>query len=215
MPIPLHHPSTILIAGPTGSGKTVFVKRLICENMLLPPPTRIVIVYGERQKIYDDLAKQIPSIEFIKGPTPPDLYESFISDENNLLVLDDQMTEGANTDQIERFFVQGSHHRNLTVVFIVQNIFGKNKALRTSSLNSNYMILYKNPRDKQQMATLGRQIYPHAWKNLIAAISDATAEPYSYVLLDMRPDTPEEYRIRANIFPSEADLGTTVYIMPS
>ena len=214
MHIPFKHPSTILVAGPTGSGKTVFVQRLLCENMLFPRPTRIVIVYGEWQKIYDELLKVIPTLEFLKGPSPPSLYESFDVKENNLLVLDDQMTEGENTGQIEKYFVQGSHHRNLTVVFIVQNLFGKNKALRTSSLNSNYLVLYKNPRDKQQMGILGRQMYPHAWKNLLAAIGDATAEPYSYILLDMCPETPEEYRVRSNIFPSEHDIPTTVYIIP-
>ena len=175
MSIPFLHPASIMITGPSGSGKTVFIRRLITENMIYPNPERIVIVYGEWQKIYDELLKVVPTLEFIKGPSPPSLYESFDVKENNLLVLDDQMTEWENTLQIEKYFVQGSHHRNLTVVFIVQNLFGKNKALRTSSLNSNYLILYKNPRDKQQMGILGRQMYPHAWKNLLASIRNSTS----------------------------------------
>ena len=213
MHIPLVHPSTILVAGPTGSGKTVFVRKLITENMIYPFPTRIVIVFSEWQKEYEMLKWQLPSIEFLKGPVSPELYESFKPSEPNMLVLDDQMTESSNTGEIEKYFVQGAHHRNLTVVFIVQNLFSKNKALRTSSLNSNYFVIYKNPRDKQQMSILSRQMYPNSWRALIAALTDATEEPYSYMLLDMRPETPEEYRIRGNIFPSDPTVSTTIYII--
>ena len=54
-----------------------------------------------------------------------DLYSTFSPNENNLLVVDDQMAYASKSDQLEKYFVQGSNHRNLTVVFIVQNLFGK------------------------------------------------------------------------------------------
>ena len=79
MHIPLVSPSSILIAGPSGSGKTVFVRKLLFDHMIQPSPTRIVIVFSEWQKEYDLMKERIPSIEFIKGPMPADLYESFLS----------------------------------------------------------------------------------------------------------------------------------------
>ena len=55
-PFELIHPTTCLIAGPTGCGKTRFVARLLLsKGMIKPRPTRIVWVYGEWQHIYDDL----------------------------------------------------------------------------------------------------------------------------------------------------------------
>ena len=215
MHIPLVHPSSILIAGPSGSGKTVFVRNLLLNHMLSPAPSRIVIVYGEWQKEYALLQHHFPNIEFHKGPMPPDLYESFSPNENNLLVLDDQMTDAANSGQLEKYFVQGAHHRNLTIIFIVQNLFEKGKAMRSTNLNSNYLVLYKNPRDKGQMAVLGRQMYPSKWKGFVSALQDATEEPYSYLVVDLRPETPEEFRLRGNIFPGRGNENppTDIYII--
>ena len=144
---------------------------------------------------------------------PSDLYQTFNPKENNFLVLDDQMLEASKSEQLERIFVQGSHHRNLTVVLIMQNIFEKGKAMRTSNLNANYLVLYKNPRDKGQVGILGRQLYATKWRQFVAALEDATSKPYSYLLVDLRPETPDDYRLRANIFPTDDDLARNVYII--
>lgn len=214
MPIPFVHPSSILIAGPSKSGKTVFVRRLIEEKMLSPMPSRIVLVFSEWQPEYNMLQKLQPKTEFIKGPMPNELYDSFSAQEPSLLVLDDQMTREAygKTDQVEKYFVQGSHHKNLSVIFILQNLFEKGRGIRTSSLNSNYLVLYKNPRDKGQVATLGRQMYPNKWRSFVAALDKATEAPHSYLLIDLTQDTPEEFRLRGNIFTSDEATSTDVYI---
>ena len=71
------------------------------------------------------------------------------------------------------------------------------------SLNSHYIIMFKNPRDALQVATLGQQMYPGKSKFLIDAYKDATEKPYGYLLLDLKPDTAEIYRVRSNIFSNE------------
>jgi hypothetical protein len=47
------------------------------------------------------------------------------SDKKHLVVIDDMMNEA--DDRVTAFFSKGSHHRNLSVIYIVQNLFGKNK----------------------------------------------------------------------------------------
>ena len=71
------------------------------------------------------------------------------------------------------------------------------------SLNAHYMVLFKNPRDAVQVATLARQMYPGRSKFLAEAFKDATDKAYGYLLIDLKPDTEEKYRIRTNIFPGE------------
>ena len=213
MSIPFQHPASIIIAGPSRSGKTAFLRRLLEEKTIYPFPSRIVIVYGEWQGEYDRLQESVKDIEFSKGPMSIELYESFNPKQTNMLVLDDQMTEAGKTVQLEKYFVQGSHHRNLSVVFIVQNIFEKGKAMRTTNLNANYLVLYKTPRDRGQIAILGRQMYPTKWKSFLAAFERATQNPYTYLVIDLLPDTPEEYRLRSNIFKSDEEPATDIYIL--
>ena len=130
-----------------------------------------------------------------------------------MVILDDQM-ENADISRkggssLAKFFTQESHHRNLTVVFIVQNLFHQSKMMRTVSLNSQYVVLYKNPRDKHQIENLGRQMYPNNVRFLTSAFEDATAPPYGYLIVDLRPETPDTLRVRADVFSSKEQ---TVYV---
>jgi len=65
------------------------------------------------------------------------------------------------------------------------------------------MILFKNPRDASQFANLARQMYPKGWQFAVDAYKDATQQPYSYLLVDLRPEQDDYLRLRANIFPGE------------
>ena len=71
------------------------------------------------------------------------------------------------------------------------------------SLNAHYMVLFNNPRDVSQFANLARQMYPKSSQFAVEAYRDATREPYSYLLVDLRPEQDEELQLRTNIFPGE------------
>lgn len=199
MCITLVHPSTCLIVGPTGSGKTIFVQRMLREAMFDPAPERIIWVYSEWQPAYEQFRQ---FIEFRKD-IDEDLYESLSPETRNLIVLDDQMSRIGDSTVLSRLFTEGSHHRNLSIVYIVQNLFDKGRSHRTVSLNAQYIVLFKNPRDASQVEILARQMFPKQSSYLVDAYKDATREPYGYLFLDLRPETPEEFRVRASIFPND------------
>jgi hypothetical protein len=108
-----------------------------------------------------------------------------------------------NSDSISELFTRVSHHRNVSVFYLTQNIFHKSKHSRTISLNAHYIIFFKNPRDAQQISILSRQMYPTQGKFLVEAFRDATEYPFGYLLIDLKADTQEKFRIRTNIFPDE------------
>ena len=217
--ISLRHPTTVLCAGPTGCGKTQFLLKLISCSGIQPPPQRIVCVYGEWQEAYDKLhkiAKQKlkASIEFIHNPDSAvmaQLYKSFQTQTRNLLIVDDQMGNSQiKKDQggsITKLFTQGSHHRNLTIIYIVQNIFSQSKEMRNVSLNSHYLVLFKNLRDKTQVRTLGQQMFPMHKGFLLSAYEDAIKTRYGYLLVDLHPLSVEVTRVRTDIFGK----ATTIY----
>ena len=68
------------------------------------------------------------------------------------------------------------------------------------NINTQYIVLFKNPRDALQVATLGRQMYPGYSNFLVEAFKDATERPHGYLLIDLHPETLEKFRIRTNIF---------------
>lgn len=120
-----------------------------------------------------------------------------------LLVIDDMMG-CKNYEQIVDLFTKGCHHGNISVFFITQNIFHQARGQRDISLNAHYIVCFKNPRDKAQIRHLARQICPENPLFLQEAYTDATSEPHGYLLLDLKQDTPDEYRFRTNIFPTDS-----------
>ena len=100
-------------------------------------------------------------------------------------------------------FTKGSHHKNISVIFITQNIFHKGKGQRDISLNSMYLIIFKNPRDCAQIQHLARPICPQDPKFLQEAYLDATRDGHSYLFLDLSQTAVDELRFRACIFPDD------------
>jgi len=192
----LRHPFTAIVAGPTGCGKSVFTFKLISEaqNMITPPPDKIMYCYSMYQSLFD----QFPSVEFNEGL--PDIAQ-FDGKQRYLLILDDMMTQV--NDSVSDLFTRVSHHKDVSVMFLTQNIFHQSKQNRTMSLNSYYLILFKNPRDATQVATLGRQMFPGKTKFLVEAFTDAMSKAFGYLLIDLKADTEQKFRIRTNIFEDE------------
>ena len=197
------HPTTVVLAGPTKCGKTQFLVRALRENRFQPNSERIVWVFGEWQPAYEELARDMPCIQFIKGFSP-ELYQSFDARVRNMLILDDQMENKAakrrGQDSVVKFFTQGSHHRNLTVVYIVQNMYNKDEVMRTVSLNTHYMILFKNWRDQSQITTLARQMFGEKFRFLEEAFKHATQVPYGHMVIDCRPNGDDRLRVLSQVF---------------
>lgn len=190
------HPWAALIAGPSGAGKTVFVKNFLHyrDSMSDTVFERIIFYYSEWQPTYLELGK---NIEFLEGVPQPSDYND--DPRAKLVIIDDLMTE-ASGKTVVNMFTKGSHHRNMSIIFITQNLF--HHGLREISLNANYIVVFKNPRDKAQIQYLSRQIYPENSRFAIEAYLDATSKPYGYLLFDLKQSTPDNLRLRTNIFPN-------------
>lgn len=61
------------------------------------------------------------------------------------------------------------------------------------------MVLFNNSVDKQQIMTLSWQMYPENPQHLLRHLKEATSKPYGYLLIDLKPTTPEHLRMRTNI----------------
>ena len=205
------HPFTALVVGPTGCGKTQFVTKLIQQHDQVVDKRfdKIVWCYGEYQLGYASMARDMPFIEFHEG-IPSNMEGLFDRRQSNLIILDDLMSQANQDQRVSHLFTKGSHHRNLSVILISQNLFHQGRESRTISLNAHYMILFKNPRDSSQIIHLAKQIYPQNGKFLQEAYRDATSKPYGYLMIDLKPETDDRIRLRTNVFLDERNI---VYVM--
>jgi hypothetical protein len=162
--------------------------------LIVPPPKRILYCYGE----FQPSVSEFPEVEFHEGL--PDVSR-FDGRHRFLLIIDDLTNE--TNQNVCNLFTKLSYHRTVSVVFITQNVYHRNRFIRTMNLNTHYIVLFKNPRDANQVTPLARQIYPGKSKFVVEAFKDATKNPYGYLLIDLKPKTDERYRIHTNILPDD------------
>lgn len=197
----LQCPFSMVVSGPSNSGKTHFVSSLIenADKIFSVKIDNLVYIYACWQPMFDHLLKICP-INFIQG-LPTSLADDSILpvSSNNLLIIDDLMNDACNNLEVQKVFTQYVHHRNLSCIYLMQNLFIQGKASRTISLNTNYMVLFKNSRDTYQISLLARQMYPGNVRYFLQAFKDATSRPYGYLLIDFKAVTPDCFRLRADI----------------
>lgn len=161
----------------------------------IQPIEHILWLNGEQNalpKTINFLAKNVKILSEI-----PESFDDVAN--GTLIILDDLMTS-AYTKSVCELFTKGSHHRNLSVILITQNIFHQGKHCRDISLNCKYLVLFKNPRDKSQILPLARQVFPENPSSFVKAYKDATSKPFGYLYLDLTQTAYDFLRIQTDIF---------------
>ncbi len=199
-------PFSCMIVGPSGCGKTYFVKSVLenCEHVMNATPENIVWIYTSFQPMYTELQKMNKRVKFVKGL--PDSFEDenlFPPDQSHLIILDDVIFQASDHPEVVKVFTQYRHHRNMSVMMLTQNVFHRGKHSRTISLNSNYLVLFKNPRDKLQIKILAHQIFPTQKAFFLESYEDAVKDPHGYLIVDLTPGCPDQYRVRSGILPRQ------------
>lgn len=195
-----------LIVGPSGSGKTTFLQQLLLNwnNLHQSKYDVIFVFYLKWQRHYDTLQNLLGSkINFIYG-LPESFIDKYLDDDINLqkiCIFDDLMHEVCSSKDCQKLFTTG-RHSSITAILLSHNIFHKEQ--RNISLNCTYYVLFKNPRDSQQISILARRMYSHVKHGVSKFLSifhKATSQqPFGYLICDFRANTNAQFRLITNIF---------------
>jgi hypothetical protein len=171
-------PFTCLLSGASQSGKSTWVSRFIkhVDAMVDRKFIEIVWCFSENQPLYDTV--QDKRIRFHEGIIKSSEFDG--TQGPRLVILDDFMT-ALSTDIVD-YFIKGSHHRDVSVMLLTQNMFARGSGFRDISLNSHYIVAFKMPRSVSQIAYLAMQIAPQDSKYIIESYMDATRKSYGYLL---------------------------------
>ena len=157
-------------------------------------PYRVVYVYG----IWQKASENRPGIEFVSGvDSVLDGSVVFDPTRNSLLILDDVMQEVSETKRAASLFTRDMHHKNVSVCFILQNLYKQGPSMRDIVLNCQVFVLFCSPRDVQQIRLLARQT---GLKFLEKAYDLSIKEPYGYLVLNLQPRTNPKLAFQSNIF---------------
>ena len=112
-----------------------------------------------------------------------------------LLVLDDLIAEGGEDKH--------SHHQNITVLYLCQDMFPQGKYTKSISRNAHYIVAFKNPRDQLGTKNLLLQAFPTCWQDMMDAYQKVTERLFGYTVLDLHPSSDDMKRVFCHLMTHE------------
>ena len=198
------HKFSLLVVGPTQSGKTYFVQQVLEHNRISyeeQKSIRIFWYYNQWQECYEGLKKSLgKTIRFERGL--PDLSEDLCEINpwyNNIIILDDLIAEATDSPVVSRLFTQ-DRHRNASVILLLQNMFPKGKYNMDIGQNAQYLALFRSPSDRKQIGIVGDRMFDKNRIHFMNAYYKETEKPFGYLLVDNKPSTPADKQILGNLF---------------
>ena len=184
-------------------GKTTWIVELLKhhEELCTHTPKKLIWICGVEQPDLFETIKKIwfpRQCEFVDG-----CLVNFVSDQGSLCIFDDVMNEVSSDSMISKLFTRGRSHVGCSLVLMLQNIFPKGIQSRTISINTQYQVLFLNPRDSLQISILARQLCPRNSKDFLEIYKRATQRPYGYLFCCFTQSCPDEIRYRTNVLPNE------------
>ena len=178
------------VCGPSCCGKTELIFQLLLRNTFCPKFKSIYYFYQDEQPKFSSIERNL-NVSFTKFSG-----FDFISQlENCLLVFDVSCEEIFNDKEFLKLATAG-RHRNISVIYVKHNLFQQSKWSRTIDLNTTHIILFKSPRDIQQITYIGKQLNNTSF--LKESYELATKLPFGHLLIDLDPKTSDFLQILYN-----------------
>ena len=190
------------LVGPSGSGKTQLIMDMLVNGTFKPEFDKIFYFYQHYQPNYSIMLNSVKNLEFIKC-VDFELIQNLPNDGTKyLLIFDDSCAEIFRSREFEKIATSG-RHRNFAVIYVKHNLFHKSPLGRDIELQNTHVVLFKSPRDVNQITKFGQQLgLGRHFKNWY---SDATAKPYGHLFVDLSPNVADELRFGTDCgtFPSK------------
>ena len=190
------------VCGPSCCGKTELIFKMLLQNTFSPKFESIFYFYQHEQPKFQFIERKI-NIQFMKFSS----FEQISELDDCLLVFDDSCEEIFNDKEFSKLATAG-RHKKISVIYVKHNLFQQSKWSRTIDLNTTHIILFKSPRDVQQIGLIGRQL--NNTQFLRESYELATKQPFGHLLIDLDPKTSDALRYSSNIVPP----GPSIFYLP-
>ena len=192
----LQKPFRLLVGGGSGTGKSTLVQKLVNDCHFDSPFDKIVYCYPE---YLDEPPLNFDQIVEYK-PGLCDLQYFTTIPQNSLIIYDDFMDECGKSDEIMKLFSVIARKRNLSVIFLVQNMYEKGKQFRNIRLNATGLVLFNfyAAHDVNRRVLKDFGVQSNVPKYMMDQIY---SQPFSYLYIDIHPLRNSNFAaVKGNIF---------------
>lgn len=196
-------PFTLIVSGPSGCGKTHLVEKLISNNACFTEPIQEIVWSHSHLTDQSELKKRLLAkgldISFTENFPEDRLLKKtlFRNSGPKLLVLDDIFTGPVQNKSLTDLFNIISHHQNISVILIVQNLHGltrnQQSCLGALLRSCKYVALFVNRRMSPVIKQLALHYFPGENHKLFTPFKQLlqSYEKYQYLMLDFDCEDPK------------------------
>ena len=113
------------------------------------------------------------------------------------------MEEGGQDKRVLDLSTKDSHHRNITVLYLTQDLFPPGQIFQDHQSQCHYIVAFKNPRDQTGIGTILLQAFPDRWRQVLRLFKRVKSRPFGYLMLDVHPASDDRYRLWSHLTPRE------------
>ena len=184
----LEKPFRLIVGGGSGCGKTTLVKQMVDSSHFATPFDKIVYCYPDYLCEVPTEFEQI--VEYHPGLCD-NVYCSTLP-RNTLIIFDDMMSECGNSNDIMKLFSVIARKRNISIIFLVQNVYDNSKQFRNIRLNATGFILFKfyaaTDVTKRLLRDIGVQYL------VSQRLLDNIYTPnFAYIFIDLHPERHSDF----------------------
>ena len=132
--------------------KTELIFQMLLGNKFYPKPKSLYYFCQHEQPKFSSIERNL-NISFTKFSG----FEFISQLENCLLAFDDSCEEIFNYKEFSKH-ARAGHHGNISVIYVQHNLFQQSKWSRAIDLNTTHIILFKSPKDIQQITFIGKRL---------------------------------------------------------
>ena len=208
-------PCSICVSGPSQSGKSQWILKLVQNRSRLFPEHFHQSIYC----IPENLSfNPNPIFEELKK-TFPDVTKLNLNFDNSpkLLIIDDLMTEFLSNYQMVKLLSVEVHHCNITTLFTLHNLFAPSKFGRTITRNVNYKVLFYNRLDLKEMRHVSLQIsnLPNFLTESFNFLNKEFPNEPAYIIVDGHiKSNLKNFFVRSQIFPGNDSQVRPIFFFP-
>ena len=173
------------------------------ERLFATSHKKCIFYYKIWQTIYTELAKEFKGKIIFKQVFKP---EKIVLVKNCYIVFDDFLTQL--TSEFLDMFLVGNHHKNLTIVFLTQELF-YNDILKTIRRNTHFFVFLGSLDKNSVFRVLTSDLDKLEMEKFKTGFKKIMKKPYRHILYDRFPTTYATLRVKHDImsYPRNTAIG--------
>lgn len=194
-------PFSCVVSAVSSGGKSTFiVDFLLSSDKIVDKKfSKIIVVSSHFQKSFEQLRRKF---DLVYADTLQEAETHFQPE--CCLVVDDRLDEinspGESNRFISELFCRRCHHESINVIVAVQVLFPQ--YMRTIFNNATYLVIGKWIKNKSSITTFAKQFSPLNYKYFLEAYTNATRNPYGFLVIDLHMLTNDRFRLRNGFNPN-------------